>query len=125
MIRRAPAIALIAAALLTLPVKAQQPAAPAELPQLSLEQTTVLRCATAFALGEHMQRTNAPEAAGWPPLAVQGREFFVQSSARLMDEAGLSREQIAALVQNAGQELAEEGQLVRMMPACLQLAGIR
>ena len=117
----APVLAL-ALAMLALPAHAQEaPAAPA----LNLEQQMLLRCSAAFALGEHMQKAGEPEAAGWPPLAVRGREFFVQSAARLMAEAQLSREQISALMMEAGQDLAKDGQLVKVMPVCLQVAGLR
>jgi len=113
---------LVALAMLALPAKAQD--APAT-PSLDLEQSMRLRCSAAFALGEYMQRTGSPEAAGWPPLAVEGREFFVQSAARLMAEAHLSREQIAALMMEAGQDLSRDGQLAKVMPVCLQVAGLR
>jgi hypothetical protein len=113
---------LLAAAVLALPASAQQ--APTT-PALNLQQNMLLRCSAAFALGQRLQQANAPEAAGWPPLAAGGREFFVRSSARLMDEAQLSREQIVTLLTQASQDLAREGQLAKVMPICLQVAGIR
>ena len=119
MIRRI--LPLLAAAMLALPASAQQAPAPA----LNLQQNMLLRCSAAFALGQRLQQAGAPEAVGWPPLAAGGREFFVRSSAQLMDEAQLSREQITALLTEASQDLAREGQLAKVMPVCLQVAGIR
>ncbi|WP_121118798.1 hypothetical protein [Croceibacterium ferulae] len=112
----------IAIAMLALPAHAQvAPSAPA----LNLEQNMLLRCSAAFALGGHLQQAGSPQAAGWPPLAVGGREFFVRSSARLMTEAQLSREQIAALMMDAAQDLGQGDQLAKIMPVCLQVAGLR
>lgn len=111
-------------ALATLPLPAVAQDAPAAS-QLNLEQQMLLRCSTAFALGDHMQKAGSPEAAGWPQLGAKGREFFVQSTARLMAEVQLTREQIAALVLQTGQELGQDDQLARVMPVCLQVAGIR
>lgn len=115
-------VPFIAFAMLALPAHAQDvPATPA----LTLEQNMLLRCSAAFALGGHMQQSGSPAGAGWPPLAVEGREFFVRSAARLMAEAQLSREQIATLMMEAGQDLSQGDQLAKVMPVCLQVAGLR
>ena len=80
----------IAAASLFLAVPAWAQAAPVEPAPLSLQQSTALRCSAAFALGAALQ--NRGEATTWPPLAARGREFFVRALARLMDDAGLTRD---------------------------------
>jgi len=45
----------------------------------------------------------------------------VQASARVMDEAGLTFEQIEAQLSQEAQDIWGNGDLPRVMPACLQL----
>lgn len=87
------------------PLAAQQ--APAGT-SLSLEQRMQLRCSAAFAIVASEQQRGAPGAAAWPPLGERGREYFVRASARLMDELGLGREEVAGLLSDevAGLQLA-------------------
>ena len=74
------------------------PATAQDAPALSLEQTMLLRCSAAFAIVANEQQRGAPGAGKYPPLAERGKEFFVRSSARLMDELQLSREALQALM---------------------------
>lgn len=97
------------AALVALPVSgAAQVAAPtappvAEAPPaLSIATRTALRCSAAFALIARQQQDGG--ASDWPPVGTRGREFFVQAAARAMDEATLSRAQLAELM--AGEAVA-------------------
>lgn len=93
-------------------------AAPA--PDLSLEQRTALRCSAAFAIVSTVQEQGG--AKEYPPLSARGQEFFVRSSARVMDEAQLDRAGITAVMQAEAEDLANTpGRLTAVMPACLAL----
>lgn len=96
---------------------AQQPSPPSS--SLSLEQQTLLRCSAAFAIGARRQAEGDPQALGWPPLAERGSEYFVRASAKVMDEAGLTREAIIQALSGEARALGEAGALERVMPACL------
>lgn len=104
---------LIGAALLAL---SAQTAAQAEL---SSEGKAMLRCSAAFAMISHGQALGNEEALQWPRLDERGREFFVRSLAKLMDETGLDREGISRLVTSEAQRLWDEGEVQEVMPACL------
>lgn len=110
----------IAAASLFLAVPASAQSAPVEPTPLSLQQSTALRCSAAFALGAALQ--NRGEATTWPPLAARGREFFVRTSAQVMDETGRTREAVASsLAEYARPLAADRGTLDAAMPPCLLL----
>ncbi|MCZ8370892.1 MAG: hypothetical protein O9293_13185 [Porphyrobacter sp.] len=102
------------------------PEPPAEmsvsLDALPIEQAAAARCAIAFATISRWQKAGEERGKAYPDMeAGGGREFFVRVMARLMDEAGLTRENIAALsVSEAQCNDAPEGaaRLARMMPAC-------
>lgn len=85
-----------------LPAAAQSPVTP---PKLNLAQETSLRCSAAFGLIAYDQKRGAPGADAFPPLATRGREFFVRTTARLMDETGASREMVQALLKVRVDEL--------------------
>ena len=89
--------------------------------QLSLEQQTALRCSAAFAIVADGQARGNSEAVRYPPLGKRGREFFVRASAQLMDETGMDREDVAALLSAEAQKLWDEGRIDDVMPACLLL----
>lgn len=91
-------------------------AAPAELSQ---ESRALLRCSAAFAMVSHGQSVGNEAALQWPRLDTRGREFFVRSLARLMDETGLDRDGISALVSAEAQRLWDNGEVDQVMPACL------
>ncbi|OYW45928.1 MAG: hypothetical protein B7Z08_04715 [Sphingomonadales bacterium 32-68-7] len=103
----------IAALLAAVPASAQAPAA------LSLEQRMLLRCSAAFALVANRQAAGDAEALGYRVAADKAREFFVRSSAQVMDEAGLDRPAIAAALQREAQDLLRPGALAAIMPPCL------
>jgi hypothetical protein len=112
---------LIAAALLALPAAAQ------EAPRYTLEHRMLLRCSAAFAIVAGEQARGAATASAYPPLAERGREFFVRSSVRLMDDLALTREQVEASVraeveglQKASAEAADPaGYVDGVMQPCL------
>lgn len=106
-------LAYLAAAAIALPAAAQT------APQLSLDHRMLLRCSAAFALVAYRQQANDPDYAQYPPLKERGGEFFVQASARVMDEAGLDRPAISAALENEARELVQGGTLAAVMPVCL------
>lgn len=119
-----PAFVLLAA-LVALPAAAQQAAAPQLTPQqLTIEQRTGLRCAAAFALVAQAQARGDAEAGALPPLATRGREFFVRFSAQLMDDTGMTRDAVAALLSTEAQALSAGDGVKQVMPACLMLLDV-
>jgi hypothetical protein len=125
-----PLLASIAAPLLLQSAPAAPPddSAPTEAPLTSLddlpiEQATGPRCGIAFALVSRWQRTGDERGAGYIDMeSGGGREFFVRTMARLMDDTGLDRDQLATLANAEMLKLdTEEGaeRVEAMMPACL------
>lgn len=94
-------------------------AAPAAPPNLSQEDRALLRCSAAFALVAEGQAKGNAAAKKWPPVEVRGREFFVRALARLMDETGLDRDGISQLVGAEAQAIWDNGEVEKVMPACL------
>ena len=113
MIRTAIALALATSPALAL---AQTPA-----PQLSLDHRMLVRCSAAFAIAARAQESGDAAARRWPDLAMRGREFFVRASARVMDEAGLDRSQIQAVLSAEAEDIRDNGSLGDVMPVCLTL----
>jgi len=66
--------------------------------QPTLEQATLLRCSAAFAIIASDQARGDESALAYPPLGERGMEYFVRSSARLMDELALTRESLQDLL---------------------------
>ncbi|MCT2557567.1 hypothetical protein N0B51_01090 [Tsuneonella sp. YG55] len=116
MIRLAVPALLLAAA----PAIAQD-AAPAEGPAapLSMQQQAALKCSAAFALGAAEQAQGRNKA--WPLLAERGKEFFVRSSAAIMDETGWTRDQVADELTAQARDLRRPGALEAAMQPCLLL----
>ncbi|MDE1467502.1 hypothetical protein [Aurantiacibacter sp. D1-12] len=92
-----------------------------EPPQLSLEQRMLARCSAAFSLVATGQENGNAAALRYPDVRTSGREFFVRSGARLMDETGMSREQLSATLSAEAQDLWDNDTLDEVMPACLSL----
>lgn len=86
-----PALLFAASPLLA---QSSAPSAPASLSQT---QRAELRCAAAFAIVA-MEQARGQAMPGWPPLALRGKTFFADTGARVMREAGLSREAVGALL---------------------------
>ncbi len=113
-------------ALLLMPVfAAAQPAPGAEVKPLSLESRTALRCSAAFALIADGQTRADKDAQTYPALGQRGREFFVRTSARVMDDTGMDRDAVAAELGAEARRLWDgggfTGEIDRIMPACLLL----
>jgi hypothetical protein len=83
-------LVLLSAALLAFPAAAQ------EAPRYSLEQRMLLRCSAVFAIVATEQQRGIASALAYPALGERGREYFVRSSVRLMDELQITREQVEA-----------------------------
>lgn len=114
----APALALASPATVIAAPAAQT--AQAAAPRLNLEQQAALRCSAAFAVVAAIQQQGGAQE--YPPMADRGREFFVRTSARLMDDTGLDHDGVAALLRNEANRLvADPGQLKAVMPGCLLL----
>lgn len=113
-----------AAALLSLAAAAPGWAQPAVV-----DLDTALRCSAAFGIVAADQARGGPLAQDYPALAVRGREFFVQTGARLMDERKLSRDQVQARMRGEVQKLQAEtaatadrgAAMRRVMTPCLSL----
>lgn len=116
--------------LVALAVLAALGAAPAvaqEAPRFTLEHRMLLRCSAAFAIVAGEQQRGVATALAYPPLAERGREYFVRSSVRLMDDLAITREQVEAslrgeveALQKASAEASEPaGYLDGVMQPCL------
>lgn len=119
--RSALAMAFVAALLAGTAAQAQTSGTQPVTQELSLEQRSALRCAAAFALGAQAQREGQAVAQDWPPLGQRGREFFVRTAARLMDELALPRETVAAMAMREAEALQASGEVAQVMPTCLML----
>ena len=97
------------------------PALPGAAPPMSLEQQAALRCSAAFALVAAGQDRGNVAALEYPPLGQRGKEFFVRSMAQVMDDTGMTREQVSRLVGQSAQELRDGNGIGDAMPACLLL----
>lgn len=90
--------------------------------QLPIAQSAEARCAIAFATVSRWQKLGDPRGAAYPDAeAGGGREFFVQVMAKLMDEAGLTRDDVIALAFAGVEDHDKPGgaeRVAAMMPAC-------
>ena len=120
MIRACRHLALTVPALLLAVPLAAQDAAPVP-PQLSLEQRMLLRCSAAFALVANRQQSGEDWALAYPPLAQQGREFFVRATAQLADETGVEPSALAPMLRVEADSLLDRPVLQQVMPVCLSL----
>ena len=112
---------LVFVSLQTVPGTAVPAPAPEAPVALSAEQQGALRCSAAFALVAERQRQGDEAALAYPALGERGREFFVQAGARMMDDAGLTRETITQRMRAQAGMILEEGSLDDLMPPCLML----
>lgn len=87
--------------------------------KLSPEHRMLLRCSAAFAVNLQRVAEGTADAALPTSLPERGREYFVRAGAQLMDEAGLTREEIAALLKEEAARLAEPVALAVAMPGCV------
>ena len=68
------------------------PASAQDLPKLTIEQQTLVRCSAMFALVAGEQAKGDPVALRYPALGKRGGEYFVRTAAKLIDDLGISRE---------------------------------
>lgn len=97
------------------------PPPPAPAVPLTIAQQSALRCSVAIAIAAEQQRAGQASGNDWPDLTIRGREFFVRSLAKLMDEAQLTRPMLADHAQREAELLDEPARLTDVMPACLLL----
>lgn len=101
------------------PLAAQEAAA---APDLTMEQQTALRCGVAFAVVAQAQKAGDPSVAQYPSVGERGREFFVRTTASLMEQTGAGREAIGMLVIREVKALTDDPAAVEaVMPACTML----
>lgn len=81
----------------------------------------LLRCSAAFALVANRQQSGEEWALAYPPLAEQGREFFVRATARLADETGVEPPALAPVLRAEAESLLDRPLLQQVMPVCLTL----
>lgn len=104
------------------PLAAQEAAPAPDLPQLTMEQQTSLRCGVAFAVVAQAQKAGDPSVAHYPPVGERGREFFVRTTASLMEQTGAGREAVGMMVVSEVKSLTDDPAAVdAVMPACLLL----
>jgi len=84
------------------------PLSPALAQPSVVDLGTAVRCSAAFGIISAEQQRGIASARAYPPLAVRGREFFVQTGARLMDEQKLSRVQVQSRMKSEVEKLQGE-----------------
>ncbi len=80
-----------------------------------------LRCAAAFATVANAQARGDREALAYPPLDQRGREFFTRVSAKLMDDTGMNRGEVAARLKSEAEKLYSAHSAYQLMPGCMVL----
>lgn len=108
---------LLPLSLLAAPALAQE----GEGPALSLEHRMLLRCSATFALVAGQQGDSDSQVTADAAFAERGREFFVRSSAQVMDEAGLDRQQIADALRAEADEIRQSDNLEALLPVCMNV----
>lgn len=92
------------------------------LDQLPIAQAAAARCAIAFATVSRWQKAGDPRGSAYPDVETgAGREFFVQVMAKLMDEAGLTRDNVVALAFDGVEDHDKPDgaeRVAALMPAC-------
>ena len=89
--------------------------------QLTLEHRMLLRCSAAFAITSWAQGNGNAAALQYPQDEAAYRDFFVQASAQVMEEAALDEAQIQAALESEAQALVDANQLDAVMGPCLAL----
>lgn len=116
-------LAALSLLVFALPAMAQtpDPAAP-DRSRLTDDHRSTLRCAAAFAIVATTQ-ANGETLAGWPPLSVRGKRFFIDAGVTVMQGAGLDRitvrDLIAADVQALQTAADPDAALAALASPCL------
>ena len=113
----------LAALLSVSAAQAQENVPPVEVPPLTLEQQTHVRCALAFAVVAAAQSEGEEWVAGYPAMDVRGEEFFVRTMAKIMEDERFTRAVVNQLIQQESDPIREGGRdkVQDMMPPCLAL----
>lgn len=119
---------LAAVFLLHSPVSAQQTSEAAteinSLSDLPVAEAAAARCGVAFAMIEGLQKAGAPGIEEWPSIeSINGKEYFVQTVAKMIEERGWSREKVMSLVQKEADILKADlpDRLNELRTACLAM----
>ncbi len=88
-------------------------------PQSSPESAAMLRCSAAFALVSYGQANGDEAVRAWPKIDPRAREFFVRSLAKIIDDTGMTREQVSQMAEAEAQRLIDNNLLNSVMPGCL------
>lgn len=91
-------LTLLGPALLMVLAPLKLPAAATEPPSPTSGQSTLLRCSAAFAIIAGEQARGAKGDREYPPLQDRGMEYFVRAATQLMDELGVTREVVDAML---------------------------
>jgi hypothetical protein len=84
-------------------------ALPASAQETVVDLDTALRCSAAFRFVATQQESEAfSTKTDYPPMSQRGREFFVQTAARLMDEQKLDRDQLKGRFLNEIRKVTDE-----------------
>lgn len=86
---------------------------------MSQEHSALLRCSAAFALVSYGQANGEEASMAWPAIDPKGREFFVRALAKIIDDTGMTREQVSQMAEAEAQRLIDENLLDSVMPGCL------
>lgn len=101
---------------------AQEAEVDPSLPDLTMEQETALRCGVAFALVQNGKVAGDASVQDYPEPGERGREFFVRTTAQLMEQTGANREAVGMLVIREVKSLKNNPQALReIMPACMMM----
>ncbi len=98
--------AAILALILVTPANAQ-PAAP-DLSRITDDHRAALRCSALFAIIASEQMRGVESALRLPMLDYRGREFFVRTGAKVIEEAGIPREAVARLMEDEVARLQQQ-----------------
>ena len=103
------------------PMPMKQEPLPDPLPQMSLEQRSAFRCGILFGLVASGQANGVEKYAGFPPLEERGKEFFVRTTAQLMDDERFTRPVVSEYMRRDVVEIFAEGDegVAKRMPPCL------
>jgi hypothetical protein len=106
----------------TAPAPQAPPQSTIAIDDLPIEQAAAARCAIAFATVSRWQKEGDARGQAYPDIEAQGgREFFVQVMVKLIDQRGLTREDILNLSLReveANDNPEGEARIKAMMPAC-------
>ncbi|MXO65172.1 hypothetical protein [Altericroceibacterium endophyticum] len=111
--------ALVAAILAASPVAAQT-AESNPVPQLTMEHHTLLRCSVVFAMIAGGQENGVEEALAYPPMEERGKEYFVRALAQVMQDTGMSRQQIFDAIKMETKAIAQSDNRDTIIDVCLQ-----